>query len=173
MIINKDHVQHLLELYANQDGTSYKNKDVKQCMSNAMRQIRQESREQLDCVMDELKAEFKQYIEDWMFEDDRREAKQKAWKEMISKLRAGETVEISEEVYDDWLGCLPPLEMKGGRFAVSEAVTVTSKGEDIYTCCIQIDDKFYAKYLTIEGLRTWNRENLYAIESPKSHYQYI
>lgn len=173
MIINKDHVKHLLELYANQDPQAYSQKNVKECMKSAINQVRKDAREQIEWIIDELKTELQEYIEDWMFEDDRREAKQKAWKEMIQKLRAGETVEITEEVYDDWLGCLPPLEMKGGRFAVSEAVTVTSKGEDIFTCCMRLDGKYYAKYLTIEGLRTWSRENLYTIESPKSHYQYL
>ncbi len=43
------------------------------------------------------------------------------WEHVFKKMRDGERVRVSRRIYDDMLGCVPPIQYKNGSFYVGEA----------------------------------------------------
>lgn len=67
----------------------------------------------------------------------------KNWKD-----NTGEWLEISEELYDEWLEVLMPLAMNSIGYLNPEPYTHLGTGEGIYTACILWNEKFWAKFMT-------------------------
>lgn len=59
-------------------------------------------------------------------------------------------VQITEEEYDHFLNCVPPLAFNGTWFLVGEAQTQLNNGKSIYLACKEEDGKYYCKYMTVE-----------------------
>ena len=68
------------------------------------------------------------------------------WTRWNTELTPGQKIEISECIYDDLLGCLPPHRYEKNYFEVGEPHHHTNKGEAIYRACWIEDGKFYTGY---------------------------
>lgn len=66
-------------------------------------------------------------------------------------------VEVSEDVYDDALGAVPPIAWQGGFFAMGEAYS-HSGVLPVYYCFVKINGKFYCNVNTIEEAHKQFRE---------------
>lgn len=75
------------------------------------------------------------------------------WKDSLDAIYNGDIVEISEDVYDHFLGCVPPLIQEGPAFISSEASLHNENGQAVYIACIKKKDKYYAQHGTSEEFK--------------------
>ncbi len=74
------------------------------------------------------------------------------WNEMKRQWMARKMTwtETTEAMYYDQLCCLPPERQSGCGFLVGEAAFSNANGKPVYSCFIQKDGKFFARYMTTE-----------------------
>lgn len=65
-------------------------------------------------------------------------------------LNPGQKIEISEDIYDHLLNCLPPRNWKGGYFEVGEADHHANNGRAIHRACWKENGKYYTGYPQIK-----------------------
>jgi hypothetical protein len=58
--------------------------------------------------------------------------------------------DISQEAYDWFLNCVPPLRFNGNYFLNSEPCTHLDSGEGVYSGCKEESGKYYARFLTLK-----------------------
>lgn len=63
--------------------------------------------------------------------------------------------EVTEERYNDLLGCVPPARMNGGAFAVGEALCqldgdYSDKNKTVYNCLVHVDGRYFSKPNTLD-----------------------
>lgn len=71
-----------------------------------------------------------------------------------------EWVEITEEEYFWFLGCVPPVSMDGSWFLAGEPYTHLMNNKGVYLACKEVSDKFYCKYMTIEQYNSRDTKKL-------------
>ena len=64
--------------------------------------------------------------------------------------KENQIVEMCEDSYWHFLECVPPMFQNGNGFVNGDPYTHNAKGEAVYLCAIEIDDKFYACNGTIK-----------------------
>lgn len=151
MLINKDHAQHLLELYTAQDAESYKTKNIKAAIETAKKQLLKEAREQLLWIIEELQPEEEKRLKaDW-FADEIEEAERKEFTSFLEKCKLNfkegnnALTQCSEKNYYYFLEVLPPIYIKNG-FACSEPYSHTMTGP-VHLCFYKkTEGVFFAKY---------------------------
>ncbi|WP_193200772.1 hypothetical protein [Nostoc sp. MG11] len=62
--------------------------------------------------------------------------------------------EITEESYEWYLNCLPPIKYNGNRFMNSELYTYLNTGEGLYLACKEEFGKYYAQLMTLKQYNT-------------------
>lgn len=77
------------------------------------------------------------------------------WIKGLEKLKeqGNPIVEMCEESYDHFLGCVPPREFSLKSFVCGEPYSHNNQGEGIYLCGLNRNGKFYAQYGTIRQYR--------------------
>jgi hypothetical protein len=68
------------------------------------------------------------------------------WSRWNEELPRDQVVEISEAIYDDLLGCLPPHVMQGNYFEVGEPHHHDNNGRPVHRACWMENGKFYTGY---------------------------
>ena len=68
------------------------------------------------------------------------------WSRFNTELKDGQKVQISENIYYDLLGCLPPKNWNGNYFEVGEAHHHTNKGKAIHRACWIENGLYYTGY---------------------------
>lgn len=76
------------------------------------------------------------------------------WEAGLTSAAKGNIVEMSEDAYEHFLGCVPPLEMCSSSFICSEPHHHNSQGKGVYIACISKNGKYYAQYGTLSQYKT-------------------
>ena len=72
------------------------------------------------------------------------------WAEGLILAKKGEIVEMTEDTYDHFLGCVSPMAFCSVSFVCGEPERHNNKGEGVYLCGIKKRGKFYAQYGTVK-----------------------
>lgn len=70
------------------------------------------------------------------------------WNEQ--SLTHGQKIEISEDIYEQLMGCVPPINCNGSYFEVGEADHHTNAGRAVYRACWKEEGKYYTGYPRIK-----------------------
>ncbi len=72
------------------------------------------------------------------------------WTENLNVLKSdmSKAMEIDEDTFDHFLGCVPPIRQVSRAFACGEPYTHNNEGQAIYLCCFYNGSKYYAQYGT-------------------------
>jgi len=78
-------------------------------------------------------------INDWPFPelDDKYNAADYSWRE------------ISIEIFDYLLDCVPPARMQGNAFAVGEAWKFDDQGYSIHAVCCVVQDRYFCRNMRL------------------------
>lgn len=68
--------------------------------------------------------------------------------------------EISEENYNWYLGCVPPIAMSSSSFLCGEPYTHQNDGQGVYLGCRYDNGKYYAQLMTIKEYKSKTRETV-------------
>lgn len=73
------------------------------------------------------------------------------WKNGLNELYSdfSKVVELTEEAYDHFLNCLPPLVFSFGGYVSGEPYSHNNDGKGIYLCATKKDNKYYAQMGTV------------------------
>ena len=90
------------------------------------------------------------YIKDWTDHtpteaEIEHEKELNDWSRWNTELKRGEPIEVSEAIYYDMLGCLPPHKMEGNYFEVGEP-NHHEGGKAIYRAFFIQDGKYFTSY---------------------------
>ena len=77
------------------------------------------------------------------------------WKKGLDALKdnwfgSAGAVEMTEDAYDHFLNCLPPVRMEGSAFVAGEPFTHDSDGRSVYLCAVGKNRKYFAQYGTVK-----------------------
>jgi len=78
------------------------------------------------------------------------------WKEGLKHaLTTGfPVVEMCEDAYEHFLGCVPPKAHKGSAFMNSEPEHHNSRGQEVCIAGLERSGKYYAQYGTLNDFKT-------------------
>lgn len=82
----------------------------------------------------------------------RAECRGDAWRAFIQVMRSGETFEIDREMYDYWLGVLPPVRWGGVTRDGQPYDFAFAEGCDVLTAFWRQGERYFGRHLTEEGV---------------------
>ena len=74
------------------------------------------------------------------------------WTDNLNTLKndMSKPMEMDEDAYHHFLGCVPPVRQVSGAYCSGEPYTHNGKGEAIYLCGFYNGTKYYAQYGTVK-----------------------
>lgn len=146
MILDKDYIKDLIELHTQTNGKAYAdNKNVIRAISEAEKSILKEAIESLHIIFSELREEVTTELSaDW-FSDEIAQEKATARKNALEAIKRGETAEVSQEVYWEFLEAVPPLEMADNKFIYGECYSGNKYFEFFHR-----DGKYYGRLTEVK-----------------------